>query len=302
MINSRLFIINFFILIYMDIFTIILLILILIALYLMIIDNVYNEHFKGSSRTRSSSKKSSPYDYQHYLQNQGNITDKSTSTTPSTPFNQMVTISTTKNDMLTTTGAGNRTTTTTTSGAHGTTTSTTNASGTTTTITSPSGTTTTLPSGAMSTALKPTTTTPTGATSAPTATQNSWLTANNNLRASAGQAPVTWNNTLATAAAKVASQCNMQHSGGSAGENIYSGGGDPSAVVSKWGAEQSNFTPGSAPVVSGSNMQGHYTQIVNKNVKSMGCGCATCSTASSPNNQQCVCQYDAKQQAGQAPY
>lgn len=138
---------------------------------------------------------------------------------------------------------------------------------------------------------------------------NVWVTEHNRLRATLGLPPVTWNQTIASGATQYATGCQFQHSPNSArmyngtllGENLALGSPASSyndlAMMQLWEAEKQYYTYPQGPSESTTGQTGHYTQMINKNVTQIGCGCATCGTS-----RMCVCRYLPIQIAGQAPY
>ncbi len=87
------------------------------------------------------------------------------------------------------------------------------------------------------------------------------------------------------------------------GENLWIGGPyNPSNdvhAVSAWENEKKDYTyPKTFNDYLNGPMVGHYTQMVNKRVKQIGCGCTQC-----PNNKKmCVCRYDTIQYGTEIPY
>lgn len=137
-----------------------------------------------------------------------------------------------------------------------------------------------------------------------------WVSGHNSVRAAVGQAPVTWNATIAAGAQAYANQCVFQHSdqstrtlnGQMLGENLYwsssSTTPDNNAITS-WAAEKQYYTYPQGPSQSTTGETGHYTQMINKNVTQIGCGC---SPACSDGSKICVCRYNPIQLSGQPPY
>ena len=134
------------------------------------------------------------------------------------------------------------------------------------------------------------------------------LKAHNDARAGHCAAPLTWNAQLAAEAQAYADQCNLtQH--GSSGENLadftaHDDKGNPilpaasnaQAFQKAWYCELNNyvfaapvFTPGftqnCAPPVNG-----HFTQVVWKDTRQLGCGKATC-TIGGVKGTHWVCRY-----------
>ena len=140
-------------------------------------------------------------------------------------------------------------------------------------------------------------------------TPNVWLTEHNRIRANVGQKPVIWNQTIANGATNYANTCNFNHSSQSSrtlgnsilGENLASGSPfnnfTDAQMVGMWEAEKQNYTYPQPPNTSATQTTGHYTQMINKNVIGIGCGCANCN-----NSKFCVCRYDPIQLGNQPPY
>ncbi|KLO11772.1 PR-1-like protein [Schizopora paradoxa] len=104
------------------------------------------------------------------------------------------------------------------------------------------------------------------------------LTLHNNLRATHGANPLSWDNNLASKAQQWANGCVFQHSGGTLGpfgENLAAGTGSFSvtSAFNAWANEESSYDP--------SNPQpSHYTQVVWKGTTAVGCFAATCPAGS----------------------
>lgn len=140
------------------------------------------------------------------------------------------------------------------------------------------------------------------------------VAAHNVLRSQVGVAALTYSDSLAASAQvwadklKASNNCNMQHSSGAVGENLYwasawSNGPAQNVkstqVVTAWGNEKADYTYASNRCTAG-KMCGHYTQVVWKDTTSVGCGMAVCDN---PKNQVWVCQYSpAGNYVGQRPY
>jgi uncharacterized protein YkwD len=137
----------------------------------------------------------------------------------------------------------------------------------------------------------------------------------NEARAQVQPAPATplevlaWSSTLADVAQAYAERCRFAHSGNGLGENLYAETGVDSsaeAVVEAWASEAEfyNYTNNSC---AAGEQCGHYTQVVWRATRRLGCGLARC-TSNSPfgtgdpwNNW--VCNYDPPGNfVGQRPY
>ncbi|MDD4979443.1 MAG: CAP domain-containing protein [Gallionella sp.] len=109
-------------------------------------------------------------------------------------------------------------------------------------------------------------------------------------------------------------QCKMRHSkpNGKYGENLYWASAmtwsdgridlqevSPNKVVDSWGSEKADYDYAKNNCKSG-KMCGHYTQIVWRDTKSVGCGMAVCADT---REQVWVCQYQpAGNWVGRRPY
>ena len=117
-----------------------------------------------------------------------------------------------------------------------------------------------------------------------TQAQNSprdYVAAHNAARAAVGVGPLLWNETVAAYAQQYANQraadCQLEHSGGSYGENIAEGyGEDFTGVdgVKLWIEEKSNYDYHSNSCVGGECL--HYTQVVWRESVHLGCARVEC--------------------------
>lgn len=131
------------------------------------------------------------------------------------------------------------------------------------------------------------------------------------VRATLGIAPLAWSAELASVASDWAQQLCAGSRGGRAvlrhrpdnryGENIYWMGGAPTPpgvdeAVRSW-ADERRFYDAASGQCSGGQC-GHYTQLVWRNTRSVGCGSATCAVGTF-----WVCNYDPPgNYVGQRPY
>lgn len=151
--------------------------------------------------------------------------------------------------------------------------------------------------------------TATGSKLTPEEVQN-LMTLHTRIRAEVKAQPLTWSNELAAYAQKwadhlAASKCDLAHRPSSGewkqiyGENLFVGSAKFFTVadaVKLWENEKKNYK-GQA-ISSGSANSGHYTQLVWKNTKQVGCGKAVCK-----DNLIVVCNYDPPGNvSGQLPY
>jgi uncharacterized protein YkwD len=119
-----------------------------------------------------------------------------------------------------------------------------------------------------------------------------FVAAHNKARAQHCAAPLTWSTKLAAYAQKWADSlrakgCAFGHSGGPYGENLAAGTEgvlDPEATVAMWYDEIKLYK---FPDGGFSAQTGHFTQLVWRGTKQVGCGHAACK-----GNDIWVCEYD----------
>ncbi|KAL5998983.1 hypothetical protein ACLOJK_009932 [Asimina triloba] len=104
----------------------------------------------------------------------------------------------------------------------------------------------------------------------------------NMVRAQKGVPPLTWNDTLAEAARTwgltLTGNCDLIHSTGPYGENLFNGTGldwRPQDAVYYWSIEE-NYYDLAANTCVPDQMCGHYTQVVWKTTERVGCEVLTC--------------------------
>ena len=141
-----------------------------------------------------------------------------------------------------------------------------------------------------------------------TTAQNSpqdFVDAHNSARADVGVGPVSWNDTVAAYAQNYANQrigdCQLVHSDGPYGENLFGGqGADYSAAdaVNSWVSEKQYYDYNSNTCASGEEC-GHYTQVVWANSVNIGCARVTCNSGAI----FITCNYNPRgNYIGQRPY
>lgn len=147
--------------------------------------------------------------------------------------------------------------------------------------------------------------------------KNIWINEHNRVRRDVGQPPVFWNQDMANASTAYAEQCKgMNHSPQDQriynnillGENLIEAtpavytpaNGKPTFIyptdrdyVVAWENEKQYYHHPQYP----NHDNGHYVQMINKNVKEIGCGCSMCN-----NKKLCVCRYNPSQIENQYPY
>lgn len=109
-----------------------------------------------------------------------------------------------------------------------------------------------------------------------------FLVPQNQARAQLGEPPLLWDERVAAYAQWYADQrrgdCALRHSFGPYGENIFWGSGknwQPYDAAAAWLNEKKYYDSGTNSCI-GDQMCGHYTQIVWKNTKSIGCARVGC--------------------------
>lgn len=144
------------------------------------------------------------------------------------------------------------------------------------------------------------------AQSTPLATQSAYLKPHNAARRQVSVPALMWNATLASYALKYAkSQTNkclpLTHSRGPYGENLFWGSGKvwtPQDAVYYWVKEKADYIRATNKCKPG-KVCGHYTQVVWRSTKSVGCASVACKDGST----YFICSYyPFGNIVGQAPY
>ena len=134
--------------------------------------------------------------------------------------------------------------------------------------------------------------------------QAAMLDTHNLFRKEHNATDLSWNDTLATFAANWTKACEFEHSvrpilypsqgltptplltfvfhpqHGPYGENLAQGYGNASAAAQAWGDERAKYNFAKAEF---SEATGHFTQMVWKDTKTVGCGRKKCGSSSSPS-------------------
>eukprot|EP00897_Mesotaenium_endlicherianum_P005814 jgi/Mesen1/5260/ME000263S04365 len=135
-----------------------------------------------------------------------------------------------------------------------------------------------------------------------------WLSIHNSARAAVGVGPLTWSNSVASVALRWANSlsaqgCAMKHGDHAGlGQNLAwsSGAMTPQAAVQLWVNERAFWTYSAVPEGCRAGQQcGHYTQVVWKNTKEVGCAAVRCGTGGTI----VVCDYNPPGNwVGERPY
>lgn len=118
---------------------------------------------------------------------------------------------------------------------------------------------------------------------------DSALNSTNVFRQQHNAPPLTWNTSLADAAASWASKCQWKHSDGPTGENLALGYPDMTSAIDAWGNERNLYDFGAS--IGFSKETGHFTQLVWKETSSMGCAAVDCSGKNKLKGHIVVCEY-----------
>lgn len=138
-----------------------------------------------------------------------------------------------------------------------------------------------------------------------TTIQQQFLSPHNDARAQVGVEALVWNNTVAAYALDYANHriadCALQHSGGEYGENLFKSLGisDPiGGAVKAWVNESQYYNYSSNSCAEG-EVCGHYTQVVWRNTRRLGCAKVKCTD----DWNFVICNYDPPgNYVGQRPY
>ncbi|KAL4929195.1 putative extracellular SCP domain protein Pry1 [Aspergillus undulatus] len=108
--------------------------------------------------------------------------------------------------------------------------------------------------------------------------KSSILKTTNAYRAAYNASALTWNDTLADFAKSWAGGCNWEHSGAPYGENLAYGYVNVSSSITAW-AEEASLYDFHKPT-GFSEETGHFTQLVWKSTRQVGCGAVDCGVTS----------------------
>jgi hypothetical protein len=126
--------------------------------------------------------------------------------------------------------------------------------------------------------------------------RNAMVNRHNTYRDEHGVKRLSWNTTLSGYAAKYLNkkgsgknQCpNWEHSGGPYGENLAIGYGTPTQAVVAWGDERKDYNWNKPGFSAGT---GHFTQMVWKDTRQLGCARKFCTSSNVYRGWYLVCEY-----------
>ena len=118
--------------------------------------------------------------------------------------------------------------------------------------------------------------------------QQEALAAHNKLRALHHAPKLAWDDKLENYAIRYANKCKFKHSSSPYGENLARGYPTVTRAINKWYAEQAEYSydnPGF------SKSTGHFTQLIWKSSKKLGCGYVSCDGKNGIYGKYLVCEY-----------
>jgi len=122
------------------------------------------------------------------------------------------------------------------------------------------------------------------------------LKAHNDKRAIHGAAPLKWSSEMASHAMQVCQTCVFEHSNSKYGENLAAGYQSAASAIQAWYDENDQYDYRSGDFSSGT---GHFTQMVWKNAKSVGCALYECNGSGGVPGKFLTCNYDTGNVIGQ---
>jgi len=115
------------------------------------------------------------------------------------------------------------------------------------------------------------------------------LKVHNEKRAIHGVPPLTWDPTMAEHALGVSQTCVFKHSGSSYGENIAAGYASATKALDAWYDENTQYSYEKGEY---GEATGHFTQMVWKSAKKVGCATFTCNNKNGTPGEFVTCNYD----------
>lgn len=122
----------------------------------------------------------------------------------------------------------------------------------------------------------------------PSSFQQDILSEHNAFRLRHHVSTLVWDRSLQAFAQQYADKCVFQHSASHYGENLAAGYASPAAAIGAWYAEEKEYSywrPGF------SHETGHFTQLVWKGTKKIGCGYRDCQGKNGTPGVYLVCEY-----------
>jgi uncharacterized protein YkwD len=118
--------------------------------------------------------------------------------------------------------------------------------------------------------------------------QDEILGTHNELRARHDSPELQWDDTLAEYAHRHASQCEFRHTHGPYGENLAAGYPSAEAALTAWYDEQKHYSYSNPQF---STTTGHFTQLVWKSTRKIGCASVPCNGRNGTPGNYLVCEY-----------
>lgn len=118
--------------------------------------------------------------------------------------------------------------------------------------------------------------------------QQDALSVHNRFRAIHDAAALEWDSNLAEYAFKHASQCIFEHSHGPYGENLAAGYRSTEAAITAWYDEEKLYSYSNPQF---SKATGHFTQLVWKSTRKVGCAIVPCKGLNGTPGNYVACEY-----------
>ncbi|KAF8242283.1 PR-1-like protein [Wilcoxina mikolae CBS 423.85] len=128
-----------------------------------------------------------------------------------------------------------------------------------------------------------------GSTKGPDDFSQQCLDSHNKYRAQHGAPALEWDSDMANHAESVSSTCIFQHSNSDYGENLAAGYDSPESAIAAWVNEedQYSYSAGQFDMATG-----HFTQVVWKSAKKVGCASYDCEGKGGTPGKFFTCNYD----------
>lgn len=115
--------------------------------------------------------------------------------------------------------------------------------------------------------------------------QQEALVTHNKFRSKHAAPALKWDDALARYAARYAARCHFKHSHGGYGENLAAGFPSAATAIQAWYGEHKFYRGGY------SSATGHFTQMVWKSSRKLGCAIAACDGKNGTPGKFLVCEY-----------